>query len=218
MPTQTTLAATRATALGRERIVAAALAMLDVDGEEAFSMRRLATQLDCAPMSLYNHVASKEDLYAAAVDLALAEVDVDGLGRRWDTQLVELARRCRRALLVHPGVTGLMSRGVRIGPSTLRLQERLLTILLDAGLRPADVPMALLTFVALTTSPTFNGGLDTVPRWLERTSLDDLDADAYPKTRRLAPALGAADADDAFEFAIRGYVDGLRRAAGRRSR
>ena len=206
--------ATRSSPLTRAGIAGAALAILDAEGEEALSMRRLAVDLDCAPMSLYNHVRDKDDLHAEVVDVALADIDVDVPGRRWDTRLLELARRCRQVLLDHPGLHPLMARGVRIGPSTLRIQEAVLAALTDAGLRRAAIAPAFFSFIAITTSPTFSGALSSGGQWLDGASLAELAGDDLPRTRELADALSAADADAAFEFAVQAYVAGLRRLAG----
>jgi AcrR family transcriptional regulator len=94
-------------ALSREPIVAAALALVERDGWEALSMRRLAVELDVWPMAIYRHFSDKEDLLAAVSDAAAAEIASPGgdlrtlayaaRGLRPGPSLVDAARRAAAA-------------------------------------------------------------------------------------------------------------------------
>ena len=68
--------AARTEGLNRDRIVAAAVKLADAQGFEALSMRALADELGTAPMSLYRHVANKEDLLDGMIDVVFGEIDV----------------------------------------------------------------------------------------------------------------------------------------------
>jgi AcrR family transcriptional regulator len=93
--------------LSRDRIVRAAVGFADAEGIDGLSMRRLAEELDAAPMALYRHVAHKDDLLDAMVDVVFSELefptDVD-----WRTAMHERARGMRQALLRHPWTVGQM--------------------------------------------------------------------------------------------------------------
>ena len=96
--------------LSRDRIVRAAIELADAEGIEGLSMRRLAEELDAAPMALYRHVANKDDLLDGMIDLVFAELDVP-TGSGWRTAMRERATGMRRALLRHPWAVGMMEGG-----------------------------------------------------------------------------------------------------------
>jgi AcrR family transcriptional regulator len=90
------------TPLSRERIVQAALDLIDESGLDALSMRKLGSALGVEAMSLYNHVASKEDLLGAVADLLLETVVVPPGGGDWRADLHRLCDAVRRVGSEHP--------------------------------------------------------------------------------------------------------------------
>jgi AcrR family transcriptional regulator len=121
--------------LNRERIVATALAVADREGVDALSMRTLAGRLGCAPMSLYNHVADKDELLTAMLEAVADEIeppDPDG-----DALAAIRARAIstRDALVRHPWAAALWLRALP-GPSRTRLMEDLLALLARTDLSP----------------------------------------------------------------------------------
>ena len=86
----------------REEILSCALRMADEGGIEAVSMRRLAAQVGCAPMSLYTYFDSAQHIRAGVVALAFREVDADPVpGERWDDTLRRTMRSIRQMYLRH---------------------------------------------------------------------------------------------------------------------
>src|SRR5262245_28240553 len=130
----------------RERICAAALRILDEEGYEALSMRRLAAALDAGTMTLYWHVATKDELLALVVAVVMSQVALPDPDRDWISRLRDLAWNTRRALGAHPEVARLVVQGVMAGPALLRLQETTLAILRRAGF---DEPTAIEAFYAI---------------------------------------------------------------------
>lgn len=127
--------------LSRDRIVAAALALVDAEGLDALSTRRLAAELGVSGPSLYNHVATKEKLLDAVVDTVVAEVDLsmfatltepDG-GVGWKTALQDWARSYRSALAAHPNIVPVLAQGPGHRPNALRLADAVFGGLVDAG-------------------------------------------------------------------------------------
>ena len=112
------------TPLSRDRVVAAALALADDGGVEALSMRKLADDLGVKAMSLYNHVANKEDLLDAIVDAAMAEIADPPAEAQWSRQVREIAISAHETLLRHHWVVGLGARR-RPGPGLLRYGDAL---------------------------------------------------------------------------------------------
>jgi AcrR family transcriptional regulator len=118
--------------LSRERIVAAALTVADDQGIEALSMRRLGQTLGFEAMSLYNHVANKDDVVDGILDLVLAEMEPPqpdgGL-----PAIRSSAVAAHEALKRHPWAANLLMASRRVRPARLRYMEALLGCLRGAG-------------------------------------------------------------------------------------
>ena len=126
------MATTRRKPLSRERIVAAALEVVDEQGIEALSMRKLGQTLGYEAMSLYNHVANKDDLLDGILDLVLAEMDPpDPEGGIAAIRSSSLA--AHEALKRHPWAAGLLMTPTRIRPARLEFMNALLGALRNAG-------------------------------------------------------------------------------------
>jgi AcrR family transcriptional regulator len=121
--------------LNRERIVAAALALADTDGVAALSMRTLAGRLGCAPMSLYNHVADKDELLTAMLEAVADEIEPPEPNREPLDNIRTRAISTRQALVRHPWAAELWQRSVP-GPARTRLMEQLLAMLARTDLSP----------------------------------------------------------------------------------
>ena len=94
--------------LSRERVLSTAVALADQEGIESLSMRKLAQELDVVPMALYRHVANKDELLNALVDVVVGEIDPPLEGADWKTALRARILSARRALLRHPWASRLM--------------------------------------------------------------------------------------------------------------
>ena len=94
--------------LTRERVLSTAVALADQEGIESLSMRKLAQALDVVPMALYRHVANKDELLDALVDVIVGEIDPPLEGADWKTALRARILSARRALLRHPWASRLM--------------------------------------------------------------------------------------------------------------
>lgn len=106
--------------LSRQRVVNAALALLDREGEGALSMRRLADELGVGTMSLYHYVADKEDLTKAVIDQVLGECHRPAGDEPWTDMARAVASGFRASALAHPAAIGLMFRGGRTSSATAR--------------------------------------------------------------------------------------------------
>ena len=132
--------ATRATSkveprgrLSRERVLSAAVANADAAGLETLSMRTLAEMLEVAPMALYRHVASKDDLIDAMVDVVFSEIGVPPGGGDWKTAMRQRAIAVRDALSRHRWAIGLMESRRSPGAANLRHHDAVLGRLRAAG-------------------------------------------------------------------------------------
>ncbi|WP_084510782.1 TetR/AcrR family transcriptional regulator C-terminal domain-containing protein [Nocardia lijiangensis] len=121
------------TRLTRERVLRTAVRLADEQGLGALSMRKLAQALDVEAMSLYNHVANKDDLLDGIADLVVAEMAVPEIGGDWKAALRARAASAHEVLRRHPWATGLIGSRVNVGPAMLRYIDATLGCLRAAG-------------------------------------------------------------------------------------
>jgi AcrR family transcriptional regulator len=195
-----------------ERIVEAAIALVDADGLASLTVRRLADDLDTGSASLYRHVASREELLVLMVDHVLGGIrfpDPDLDGR---TKVEELATELRRVLMSHAALLPALTAAPLLGPNAMRGAEQGLAHLLEAGFEPkAAVPayLALIDFVL--GSVYFD--TSSAGRSLADERHEDLAAlpGAYPTLRDNEAELAGAVVDEVFSFGITTFLDGLER-------
>jgi AcrR family transcriptional regulator len=119
--------------LSRERVLRAAITLADEGGIEALSMRKLAKELGVEAMSLYNHVANKDEILDGIIDLVASEADLPPDGVDWKAAIRQSAIATRDVFLRHPWASSLwMSR--QGGSARLRRGDWLLRTLREAGL------------------------------------------------------------------------------------
>ncbi len=123
----------RRTPLNRERVLRAAIDLADQGGFDSLSMRRLANELGVEAMSLYNHVASKDDLLDGMVDLVFAEIESPSTRGDWKTAMRQRAISTREALGRHRWAIGLMEGRANHGPANMTLHNAVLGCLRGAG-------------------------------------------------------------------------------------
>src|SRR5712664_3791254 len=99
--TQTDPSAKPRMPLTRERVLRAAIALADTDGIESLSMRKLGEKLGVEAMSLYNHVANKDDILDGIVDLVFSEIALPSGGAHWKTAMRGRAISAHQTLLRH---------------------------------------------------------------------------------------------------------------------
>lgn len=119
--------------LSRERVLRAALAVADAGGLGALTIRSLATELGTKPMSVYYHVAGKDDILDGLVDLVFDEIELPVAGRAWRTEMRRRADSARAVLGRHRWAIGLLESRTTPGPATLRHHDAVLATLRAAG-------------------------------------------------------------------------------------
>ncbi len=134
MAEQTKTRRRRRAPLTRERVLRAALALADAGGEEALTMRNLGKQLGVEAMSLYNHVANKEDILDGLVDIVFSEIEVPTPGEDdWQAGMRRRAISAREALNRHRWAVGRMEGRMNPGPASLRSHDAVMGCLREAG-------------------------------------------------------------------------------------
>lgn len=119
--------------LTRAGIVAAAVGVADAEGVAALSMRSVGKRLGVEAMSLYHHVANKEDLLDGMVDAVFAEFHAPEVGGAWREEMRARHHSARAVLKKHPWAVGLMDSRRNAGFETLRHHDAVLGCLREAG-------------------------------------------------------------------------------------
>jgi len=207
----------------RGRILAAAVDHADEHGLGALTMRRLGEVLGVEAMSLYNHVANKDELLDGMVDLVFAEIVVPTELDDWQEAMRQRATSVRDALARHRWAIGLMASRSSPGSATLRQHDAVLGVLRRAGF---SVPLAAHAFAALDSylygfalqeaGLPFETGEQTAD--LAREIMDGFEPDQYPHLTELTVEhvlQPGYDFGEEFAFGLDLLLDGLARALGR---
>jgi AcrR family transcriptional regulator len=138
--------------LSREQIVAEAVQLLDAEGIDALSMRRLGSRLDAGATSLYRHVANRDELIELVVDEVYGEIRVPVIKKaaEWRTASIVCAQSVRSIILRHPWMVGLLGQvGLSyLGPNVMRLNNEMLALFETAGFELTEADQALGTLMA----------------------------------------------------------------------
>lgn len=119
--------------LTRDEIVHTAVGVADRGGFDGLSMRALAQEIGSAPMSLYRHVANKEDLLDAMVDVVFSEMYVPAIKQDWKRELRKRGISARTALKNHPWAVGLMESRLHPGQASAVHHNATMGCLREAG-------------------------------------------------------------------------------------
>lgn len=141
----------RPASLNRERIDAAATAIVEREGVEGLTARRVAAELDCDPSALYRHYACMDELRRGVGDQLLGSVrTVRRDGAPWDSAVRRICIDLRRVLLAHRHLAALVQGAPTRLPNEIRITEAILAELLRAGLAPRQAADAYHALVELT--------------------------------------------------------------------
>lgn len=209
--------------LNPDRILDAAVALLDRDGAEAFTMRALATQLGVGTMAVYSHFRGKEEISDAVAQRLLGEVELPAVGEGdAREQLREVCRSVFRLFTEHPSALQLLTTRPMRGDEAIAVIDRMLGLLRASGLDRAGAARAHVALMQYTVgSALWNVRRDRDLcedglRERVRARLADLPPDRYPALTELVPELAIAqDAGMAqYEIGLDGLLGGLIGRAG----
>ncbi len=128
------MASSRRAPLSRDRVLRAAIKLADRRGLEALSMRKLATALKVEAMSLYHHVANKDELLDGMVDTVIGEITWPTRGGDWKANLRARATSALAVMTTHPWAPMLIVSRITVGPNRLGFIDATLATLREAGL------------------------------------------------------------------------------------
>jgi len=209
----------------QEAIVDKAIEVLDAEGLDGLSMRRVAEELGTGAASLYWHVGSKDGLLDLIFDRIIGEQHVpDPDPERWDAQLKEVARTMRATILGHRDVVRLSIGRIPMGPNALRYADRVLAILRAGGLPDALAVAAQQLLISIVIGfaidETGEGGQPPADQPSPAAAgamagryLATLPADRFPHLVGVAGHFGAVGADQRFDLLLDIFVDGLAQRA-----
>jgi AcrR family transcriptional regulator len=205
--------------LSRERVLAAAVGLADEIGIEALSMRKLGEALGVEAMSLYNHVAHKDDLLDGMIDAVFAEIDLPSADAGWRAAMRQRAISVRAVLRRHRWAIGLMESRTSPGPATLAHHDAVIGILRAGGFTVAQTAHAfsaldsyIYGFALQEKGLPFEGPEQTAD--VAAAMFADFPADRYPHFVELATQhvlQPGYDYGDEFEFGLDLILDGLER-------
>jgi AcrR family transcriptional regulator len=214
--------------LTQHAIVDAAIKVLDAEGLDGLSMRRIADELDTGPASLYWHVGSKDGLLDLILERIIGEQEVpDPAPERWQEQLKEVFRGMRAMILSHRDVVRISIGRIPMGPNALRWSERVLAILRAGGV-PDELAVLghhlLISAVnGFTIDETGEGGQppedhppDEEIARMARDYVASLPPDHFPNMVAVADHYAMIDQDKRFELMLDLFVDGLAKRAAER--
>jgi AcrR family transcriptional regulator len=119
--------------LSRDRVLHAAMAVADAGGIGSLTIRSLASELGVKPMSVYHHVANKDEILDGIVDLVFSEIELPSPEGGWRSEMRRRALSARRALSVHPWAIPLLQSRTNPGPATLSHHNAVIGTLRAAG-------------------------------------------------------------------------------------
>lgn len=215
--------------INRSTILRTALEIIDRDGIDGLSMRKLGDALGRDPMVLYRHVQNKGELLDGVAEVVFEQLSVDTTARDWTAQLRTVARDFRNLALTHPNVVPLLVTrplatplGLR-PPGTLRPLEDVLALLTAAGFPGIDALHIYRALFGFLYGHVLNELQELVERPDEtdavlRLGLHRLPIGEFPLLRELAPALasydGAAELERGLDILLTGLVTALARPDG----
>lgn len=211
--------ATRTAArLDARAIVEAAIRVIDADGLDALTMRRLGREMGADPTAMYRHFRSKDELQLAICDSLLGSM-LDALepGDGWRATLRNMSWTAWETYHRHPHLAHLLSLSPEVLDHHERLTEIALSALTDAGLSDQDAVLSYHLLVGYTAGfasvSAESGGDGDAAGW--RRSYALLPEAQFPNCVRLAPEL-FPDPKEQFSFGVELILDGVERlAAGR---
>lgn len=203
--------------LSRERVLRGAVAVADAGGIAALTIRSLAHELGVKPMSVYHHVANKEEILDGLVDIVFSEIELPTPDGEWQAEMRRRANSARAVLRRHRWAIGLLESRATPGPETLRHHDAVLATLRRAGFSPemtahayALIDSYVYGFALQEASLPFEGpeGVGEVADQF----MESMGAGEYPHLTEMTMAYylqPGYDFGDEFEFGLTVILDGL---------
>jgi AcrR family transcriptional regulator len=205
------------TPLSKERVLRAAMKLADEGGIKAISMRKIAHELGVEAMSLYNHVASKDEIVDGIVDLVATEIDLAPTGDDWKEAMRRRVISAHEVLLQHPWACSLWMSSQTLGGPRMRYADAVLRGFREGGF-PEEltyhafhvIQSHIMGFTMYVASFEFD--VEDLER-LAAEFLETFPADEYPDLAEhiRQHAEPGDEHEGTFEFGLELVLDGLER-------
>jgi len=202
--------------LSRDRILGGAVAVIDREGLDALSMRRLGSELGVGAMALYNYFPNKDALLEGVTEALLAEIDLSaGDHDDWAEAISGLARSFREVLLAHPNAFPLIESKPAVTPDAFRPIELSFAVLARAGFDPQtalQAHWAIVGYVIGHVSFQVNNPLHQPGHRQEEIAIRraNLPFEQFPRVFEVLPYMAHQSFDDAFDFGLKALIQGLK--------
>ncbi|MEV4317935.1 TetR/AcrR family transcriptional regulator [Actinocrispum sp. NPDC049592] len=209
--------------LSRDLIVDTALRLLEKEGLDALSMRRVAQALDTGPASLYAHVRNRDELLELMFDRVLGTLEIpEPDPERWREQLKALCLAQIQAMLAYPGLAqAVINAMIPIGPNAMRQGEGMLAVLRAGGLSERDAAFAFDALglyckayaaeASIWRSPDLDHAAMAERARQMTDYMNSLPPNAFPNMLAVGPLFSAETATDRLHFALTTFIAGLAR-------
>jgi AcrR family transcriptional regulator len=203
--------------LTQERIVDAALRVMDAEGLEAVTMRRIGRELGVEAMSLYNHVEDKDDILNGVTELVFTQFDYPPFTGEWLEDAKAMAREWRRLLGLHPSVCQLLAERHKPleGLASFRAMDAALGLLRSAGLSDRDAAQAfnalgsyILGYVTMEQGLMLGNDEDHAKQ--HDLAMDALQGSGLDNVVACLPHFADCNTDQQFEFGLDLIFRGIR--------
>ena len=211
--------------LSRAIIVDTALRILDAEGLDALSMRRVAQELGTGPASLYAHVANKEELLDLLLERVSAQIAVpDPDPERWQEQIRQVCLEAYRVMGAHSDIARVSLGKIPTGPHSLRLSDRMVGIMLAGGVPVQIAAWALDRLFLYSSADSFEGAIHGVAQRASGLTMREyylkfigdlrdfhasLPPEHFPHLTAHIDELTGGDGDDRFLFGLDLLIQGI---------
>ncbi|MGH2894842.1 MAG: TetR/AcrR family transcriptional regulator [Solirubrobacteraceae bacterium] len=203
--------------LSEDAILDTALRILREEGLDAVTMRRLASELDTGPASLYVYIRNRDELLNALFDRIAGMVQIQEPDpARWREQLHRLVDGLLAVMEEHRGIARMAVANVPTGQNAMRLADSLMGVLLAGGVRPRDAAWAcdilpLFVTASAVETATYQERGDVPGDVVDKlqTAFSTLPPERFPNLAAHLEELVSGDGDERFHFGIDTFLDGL---------
>jgi TetR/AcrR family tetracycline transcriptional repressor len=198
----------RPIAVEREALLEATLRIIDTEGTDAVTMRRLATELGVSPMAAYRHVQSKDELLRLAAAAIVRDIPAPVPGAAWPDVLQTFFETFHDRLIEHPGVARLFGGQAFLSETVYAVSDPIFQTLLDAGFDP-DTAVSL--FMACASCSIGSALLETAAAEHSAETGDTLiliSASKYPAIAAVAPHLPDRQSPEKHSRALKALIAG----------
>lgn len=206
---KSTIPTRRREPLTRERVLRAALAIVDGEGLSAISMRRVGEALGVEAMSLYNHVPNKAAILDGVFEIILSELPPAREQPSWKESLRERALALAAVLRAHPNALPLFATRPAVTPAAFEHLESALQTLHDAGMSPEGALASFQILVAFVVGHTLQSYGPVAADEETRPTYEALREDDFPRVRELSRLLPSRDVEEELALGVDALLAGL---------